>query len=202
MLRIGLTGGIGSGKTTVARIFSSLGIPIFNADESAKRLMSENENLRSAIIEKFGIDSYIGKDLNRAHLAKLVFADPEKLRWLNTLIHPLTIADAKKWMDTQQSPYVIKEAALLFESEAAAGLDFVIGVTAPETLRINRILQRDKTDLAQAKKRMDQQLEESLKVKLCDFVIKNDETTPLLPQVLKIDEELRKRARQATPSQS
>lgn len=202
MLRIGLTGGIGSGKTTVARIFSSLGIPIFNADESAKRLMSENENLRSAIIEKFGIDSYIGKDLNRAHLAKLVFADPEKLRWLNTLIHPLTIADAKKWMDTQQSPYVIKEAALLFESGAAAGLDFVIGVTAPETLRINRILQRDKTDLAQAKKRMDQQLEESLKVKLCDFVIKNDETTPLLPQVLKIDEELRKRARQATPSQS
>ena len=202
MLRIGLTGGIGSGKTTVARIFSSLGIPIFNADESAKRLMSENENLRSAIIEKFGIDSYIGKDLNRAHLAKLVFADPEKLHWLNTLIHPLTIADAKKWMDTQQSSYVIKEAALLFESGAAAGLDFVIGVTAPETLRIDRILQRDKTDLAQAKKRMDQQLEESLKVKLCDFVIKNDETTPLLPQVLKIDEELRKRARQATPSQS
>ena len=202
MLRIGLTGGIGSGKTTVARIFSSLGIPIFNADESAKRLMSENENLRSAIIEKFGIDSYIGKDLNRAHLAKLVFADPEKLHWLNTLIHPLTIAEAKKWMDTQQSSYVIKEAALLFESGAAAGLDFIIGVTAPETLRINRILQRDKTDLAQAKKRMDQQLEESLKVKLCDFVIKNDETTPLLPQVLKIDEELRKRARQATPSQS
>ncbi len=202
MLRVGLTGGIGSGKTTVGRIFSSLGIPIFNADESAKRLMSENENLRSAIIEKFGIDSYIGKDLNRAHLAKLVFADPEKLHWLNTLIHPLTIADAKKWMDTQQSPYVIKEAALLFESGAAAGLDFIIGVTAPETLRINRILQRDKTDLAQAKKRMDQQLEESLKVKLCDFVINNDETTPLLPQVLKIDEELRKRARQATPSLS
>lgn len=202
MLRVGLTGGIGSGKTTVGRIFSSLGIPIFNADESAKRLMSENENLRSAIIEKFGIDSYIGKDLNRAHLAKLVFADPEKLHWLNTLIHPLTIADAKKWMDTQQSPYVIKEAALLFESGAAAGLDFVIGVTAPETLRIDRILQRDKTDLAQAKKRMDQQLEESLKVKLCDFVINNDETTPLLPQVLKIDEELRKRARQATPSLS
>lgn len=202
MLRIGLTGGIGSGKTTVARIFSSLGIPIFNADESAKRLMSENEELRKVIIEKFGIDSYIGKDLNRAHLAKLVFADPEKLHWLNTLIHPLTIAEAKKWMDTQQSPYVIKEAALLFESGAAAGLDFVIGVTAPETLRIKRILQRDKTDIAQAKKRMDLQLEESLKVKLCDFVIDNDETSPLLPQVLKIDEELRKRARQATPSQS
>lgn len=202
MLRIGLTGGIGSGKTTVARIFLSLGIPTFNADESAKRLMSENEELRKAIIEKFGIDSYIGKDLNRAHLAKLAFADPEKLQWLNVLVHPLTIADAKKWMDAQQSPYVIKEAALLFESGAATGLDFVIGVTAPETLRINRIIQRDKTDLAQAKKRIESQLEESLKVKLCDFVINNDETSPLLPQVLKIDEELRKRARQVTPSQS
>lgn len=202
MLRIGLTGGIGSGKTTVARIFLSLGIPTFNADESAKRLMSENEDLRNAIIDKFGINSYNGKDLNRAHLAKLAFADPEKLRWLNALIHPLTIADAKKWMDAQQSPYVIKEAALLFESGAATGLDFVIGVTAPETLRINRIIQRDKTDLAQAKKRIESQMEESLKVKLCDFVINNDETTPLLPQVLKIDEELRKRASQATPSQS
>ena len=201
MLRVGLTGGMGAGKTTVARIFASFGVPTYNADEAAKRLMIENEDLRKAIIEKFGIDSFVGKDLNSAHLAKLVFADSEKINWLNALIHPLTIADAKKWMDTQKSPYIIKEAALLFESGATTGLDYIIGVTAPEMLRINRILKRDQSDLAQAKKRMDLQLEESLKIKLCDFVINNDEVTPLLPQVLKVDEELRKRAILEAPSQ-
>lgn len=202
MLWVGLTGGIGSGKTTVAHIFASLGIPTYNADEAAKRLMIENVAIRKAITEKFGSDSYSGEELNRSHLSKIVFADPEKLNWLNTLIHPVTIADAHGWMKQQNSPYLIKEAALLFESGAAKDLDYIIGVTAPESLRISRVVKRDGIDASQVKKRIALQVEESLKLKLCDFIIDNDETTPLLSQVLEIDKQLRKRAMQVAPSQS
>lgn len=201
MLRVGLTGGMGSGKTTVASIFASFGIPTYNADEAAKQLMNDNAAIRTAIIDKFGNESYIGKELNRLHLSKIVFSDPEKLNWLNTLIHPITISDAQRWMDQQKSPYLIKEAALLFESGASKDLDLIIGVTAPEKLRIARVLERDQTDISQIKKRIELQLEESLKMKLCDFVINNDEVTPLLAQVLQIDKEIRKRAMQVKPSQ-
>jgi dephospho-CoA kinase len=197
MLRVGLTGGIGSGKTTIARIFESLGIPVYNADEAAKRIMVEHPAIKEAITEKFGPESYINGELNRAHLSKIVFSDKDKIDWLNALIHPTTIDDANKWMQQQNAPYVVKEAALLFESGAASELDYIIGVTAPENLRIQRVIKRDKSDPLQVKKRIDLQLEESLKQKLCDFTIVNDESSPLLSQILKIDQELKHRA--ATP---
>lgn len=199
MLRIGLTGGIGSGKTTVARIFESLGVPVYNADEAARRLMQEDAGLVKAISEKFGMDVYQNGKLDRAKLASLVFGYPEKINWLNALIHPVTIADAKAWMNRQQAPYVIKEAALLFESGAAEGLDLIIGVTAPESLRIQRVKRRDQLEEKEIKKRMQHQLEESIKQKLCDYTITNDESTPLLEQILEIDAALKKRATQLMP---
>ena len=201
MLRVGLTGGIGSGKTIVARIFESLGVPVYNADEAAKRIMVERPALKEAIIDKFGPESYTNGELNRAHLSKIVFSDKEKIDWLNALIHPATIEDANKWMQQQNAPYVIKEAALLFESGAASELDYIIGVTAPENLRIQRVIKRDHSDPSQVKKRIDLQLEESLKQKLCDFTIVNDESSPLLSQILKIDQELKHRAANPKPAE-
>jgi dephospho-CoA kinase len=189
MLRIGLTGGIGSGKTTVARIFETLGIPVYYADEAGKRLMNEDLELKQAIIKNFGEAAYLEGRLNRSYLASLVFSNTEKLQLLNSLVHPATIRDAENWMSRQKAPYVIKEAALIFESGSAAGLDYIIGVAAPQALRIQRTIERDKISRDEVMKRMQNQLEESMKMKLCDFVIYNDEQQLVIPQVLQLHQQ-------------
>jgi dephospho-CoA kinase len=195
MLKIGLTGGIGSGKTTVAKVFEVLGIPVYYADDAAKELMNKNELLKQQLIFHFGADTYIDGKLNRKHLSSIVFVNKEKLELLNSLVHPVTIADAEQWFSRQQSPYVIKEAALLFESGAAEGLDYVIGVTAPAALRIKRVMDRDGVTADEVKKRMANQVEETIKIRLCDFIIHNDEQQLILPQVLQLHEELLKKAK-------
>ena len=186
VLKIGLTGGIGSGKTTVAKIFEVLGVPVYYADEGAKRLMNEDENLRAAIQKQFGEDSYKNNELNRSYLAKKVFNDPLQLEILNSLVHPATINDATAWMNAQQTPYTVKEAALIFESGSAEQLDYVIGVYAPLQLRIKRTMERDKLTYDETVKRMSNQLDENIKMKLCDFVLTNDEQQLLIPQVIKL----------------
>lgn len=193
MLKIGITGGIGSGKTTVAKVFEVLGIPVYYADEAAKEIMHKNEPLKQQLIFYFGKETYVDGKLNRKHLSSIVFADKEKLELLNSLVHPVTIADAEQWFKQQQSPYVLKEAALLFESGAAEGLDYVIGVTAPTTIRIKRVMDRDGVTADEVKKRMLNQIEETIKIRLCDFIIHNDEQQMILPQVLQLHEELLKR---------
>mgnify|MGYP006184230795 CR=1 FL=1 len=195
MLKIGLTGGIGSGKTTVAKVLEVLGIPVYYADEAAKELMYKNELLKQQLIFHFGESTYL-KDgqLNRKHLSSIVFADKEKLELLNSLVHPVTIADAKEWFSKQTAPYVIKEAALLFESGTADGLDYIIGVTAPATLRIKRVMDRDNVSSDDVKRRMNNQLDDSIKMKLCDFVLQNNEQQLLLPQVVQLHEELIRRS--------
>jgi dephospho-CoA kinase len=190
MLRIGLTGGIGAGKSLVARLFALLGVPVYDADSSAKKLMVENPSLRESIIAHFGADSYVDDRLNRSYLAERVFKNPQQLEVLNRLVHPAAIEDAKKWLAQQKAPYAIKEAALLFESGSAEGLDYVIGVTAPETLRIKRVMERDGLTAIQVKERMRRQLEETLKIKLCDFILYNDEQQLLIPQVVQLHEQL------------
>ncbi|MEO5650520.1 MAG: dephospho-CoA kinase [Ginsengibacter sp.] len=188
MLRIGLTGGIGSGKTTVARIFEALGIPVYNADDASKRLMAEDEDLKKQIQNSFGKESYIHNELNRKYLAEQVFTHPEKLELLNSLVHPATLKDASEWMDKQKAPYLIKEAALIFESGFQKYLDFVIGVKAPLALRIQRTMQRDQIDADKVKARIDRQMEEEIKLRLCNYVIVNDEQQLLIPQVLALHE--------------
>jgi len=193
MLKIGITGGIGSGKTTVAKVFEVLGIPVYYADDEAKEIMHKNEPLKQQLIFYFGKDTYVDGKLNRKHLSSIVFADKQKLELLNSLVHPVTIEDAEQWFKQQQSPYVLKEAALLFESGAAEGLDYVIGVTAPATIRIKRVMDRDGVTADEVKKRMLNQIDETIKIRLCDFIIYNDEQQMILPQVLKLHEELLKR---------
>jgi dephospho-CoA kinase len=197
MLKIGLTGGIGSGKTTVAKVLEVLGIPVYYADEAAKELMYKNELLKQQLIFHFGKDTYFEDgQLNRKHLSSIVFADKEKLELLNSLVHPVTIADAKEWFSKQTAPYVIKEAALLFESGTAEGLDYIIGVTAPVTLRIKRVMDRDNVTADEVKRRMNNQLDDSIKMKLCDFVLQNNEQQLLLPQIVQLHEELIRRSKE------
>jgi len=184
MLKIGLTGGIGSGKSTVARIFEVLGVPVYYADVAAKRLMTEDEELKTAITSAFGANAYINGNLNREYIAGQVFNDDEKISVLNSLVHPATIKDAARWMNTQQAPYIIKEAALLFESGSNKDLDYVIGVSAPFDLRIQRTMHRDHISAREVRARAEKQMDEVLKLRLCDYVIVNDEHEMLIPQVL------------------
>jgi len=188
MLKIGLTGGIGSGKTTVSQIFSVLGIPVFYADDTAKAIMNEDENLKQNIIDLFGQEAYKENILNRKFIAEIVFKDAFKLEQLNALVHPVTIAAAENWMSKQKTAYVIKEAALMFESPAAANLDYVIGVYAPQALRLQRAMHRDNLKREDVLARMNNQIDETIKMKLCDFVIINDEQQAVLPQVLSLHE--------------
>ncbi|MGB4843732.1 MAG: dephospho-CoA kinase [Ferruginibacter sp.] len=190
MLKTGLTGGIGSGKTTVARIFEILGIPVYNADDAAKRLMDKDVLLQEKIKTAFGDDVYTNGILNKKQLAAIVFNKPEKLEELNRLIHPVTIQDAENWMKEQTTAYAVKEAAIIFETGAQQNLDYVIGVTAPAPLRIQRTMQRDNITREEVIARMDKQMDDSIKMKLCDFVITNNEQEMLIPQVIALHEKL------------
>ena len=190
MLKIGLTGGIGSGKSTVAAIFRTLGIPVFDADIEAKRIMVEDKELIQSIKNAFGEEAYIGNTLNRKYIANIVFNDSYQLEILNNLTHPATIKAADEWMDKQNAPYCIKEAALLFEAGTAGNLDYIIGVQAPDAMRIHRVIQRDNLSREEVMARMSKQIDQTIKMKLCDFVINNDGQQLLIPQVLEIHNRL------------
>jgi dephospho-CoA kinase len=196
VLKIGLTGGIGSGKSIVAKIFSILGIPVFYADVAARNVMHEDALLKQKIKQIFGEAAYENDKLNRKYIADIVFNDPFKLEQLNAIVHPATIAAAQQWMLQQTTPYVIKEAALFFESGSAEGLDYIIGVYAPQHIRIHRVMQRDSVTREEVLARMSKQINEEMKMRLCDFVIVNDEQTLIIRQVLKLHEKLIKLAKE------
>ncbi|HEV9035963.1 MAG TPA: dephospho-CoA kinase [Puia sp.] len=193
MLRVGVTGGIGSGKSTVAAIFEVIGIPVSYADAEAKRLMNEDSGLRESIRLHFGDEAYVNGQLDRKYLAAKVFGDPAQLQLLNSLVHPVTIREGRRWMQyhsTLDHPYAIREAALLFESAAADELDFIIGIYAPPTLRIHRAMQRDNVTREEVLRRMNNQIDEEIKMRLCDAVIYNDENHPVIQQVLDLHRQL------------
>lgn len=189
-LKVGLTGGIGSGKSTVAKVFELLHVPVYYADEASKRLYHFDKELISSMKKHFGEDIYNNEQLNRPKLASIVFGDSSKLELLNSLVHPPTIRDAETWLERQTSPYVIKEAALLFESGSVAGLDYVIGVAAPVHVRLKRVMERDKLTREEVMTRMNKQISETIKMRLCDFVIQNDEQQLVLPQVMALHRKL------------
>ena len=189
-LKIGLTGGIGSGKSTVAKIFELLNVPVYYADAASKRLYHTDKDLMASLKKHFGEDIYTNEQLNRTKLAAIVFSDHTKLELLNSLVHPPTIRDAEEWIKRQTTPYVIKEAALLFESGSVAGLDYVIGVYAPPHLRIKRVMDRDGSTREDVQNRMTKQIDESIKMRLCDFVISNNEQELVIPQVLALRRQL------------
>ena len=194
MLRIGITGGIGSGKSTVADIFKVLGIPVYKSDDASKRLMVEDKDLKKNIIESFGEESYVNGILNRKYLAAQVFNDSQKIALLNSFVHPATINDARRWTEKQNSAYTIKEAALIFESGSDEFLDYVIGVKSPLSLRVERAMRRDNVTRQQVEARMKLQMDEDEKMKRCDFIIINDEQQMLIPQVLLLHERFLKEA--------
>lgn len=185
-LRIGLTGGIGSGKSTVAQVFTVLGIPVFYADAVAKQLMNTHLPLRKQLVDLFGEATFEKDVLNTKHLSEKVFNNPHALQQLNAVVHPVTIGAAAEWFAAQNAPYVVKEAALLFEAGTSADLDLVIGVYAPQHLRIHRVMQRDGISREQVLQRIHRQIDENIKMKLCDVVLINDGQQLLLPQVVNV----------------
>lgn len=189
---VGLTGGIGSGKSTVAKIFEILNIPVYYADARAKWLMSFDESLKSKIQEAFGSESYDSEgNLNRSYLASTVFPDPEKVAKINSLVHPAVGKDFENWASLQKTPYVLKEAALIFETGGEKKLDVVINVSSPLKIRISRVLMRDPhRSLDQVNHIIDQQMPDEEKNEKADFVIKNTDTKMLIPQVLAIHQQL------------
>lgn len=188
--KVGITGGIGSGKSVVCRLFHLLGIPVFDADTEAKRLMMVDPQLVSAIRGAFGADVY-GENgvLNRSYLAAQVFGNEKQLARLNALVHPVVIQAGEEWASKQQHvPYVVKEAALLFESGSFKLNDYNVLVTAPITVRIERVVKRDHISAAQVEARMERQWPDEKKKALADGVVINDGTQALIPQVLKLDQ--------------
>lgn len=189
-MTVGLTGGIGSGKSTIAKVFEVLGIPVYYADDAAKELMNTDEELKKKIIKLFGEETYPDGKLDRKHLGSQVFNDSFKLDLLNSLVHPVTISHAAKWMQQQTTPYSIKEAALFFESGSADKIDYMIGVYAPQHIRIKRVMERDGVTREEVLKRINRQINEELKMKLCDFIITNNEQQLVIPQVMALHEKL------------
>lgn len=194
MLHIGITGGIGSGKTTVCKIFATLGIPIYYADDRAKALMTEDKDLVQQVKEIFGSEAYLSDgQLNRAHIANIAFSNKDKLAQLNAAVHPAVAKDTLRWQSEQaNAPYTLREAALLFESKSHLLLDKVITVFADKEIRIARVLERDNATRAAILARMDKQMPEEEKIKLADFVIRNNGEESLVQQVWAIHQKLRK----------
>ncbi|AWM33936.1 dephospho-CoA kinase [Hymenobacter nivis] len=196
MLRIGITGGIGSGKSVVSRVFSLLGIPLYDSDQRARWVMEHDALLREQLLSTFGPDTYTAAgQLNRPALARTVFADPTQLAQLNALVHPRVGEDFARWAAVQQAtgaPYILKEAALLFESGAYKTLGRIITVAAPLAVRKTRVLRRDPhRTAADVQAIIGKQLGEDERQQRADYVVHNDDVQLVLPQVLALDTQLR-----------
>lgn len=187
---IGLTGGIGSGKTTVAGMFESLGVPVYKSDDKAKELMITSEEMIAEIIALLGDEAYIAGELNRPYIALKVFSDKTFLDRLNAIVHPVVREDFHQWASEQNTPYVIQEAAILFENDAYQKFDRMILVTAPKRLRLERVMQRDQVAEDNIIARMNHQWEDEKKIPLADFVIENIDLSRTVSQVKKIHKKL------------
>lgn len=183
---VGLTGGIGSGKSTVGSMFQELGIPVYNSDDRAKHLMNTSKKIKNQLMELFGTKAYVERKLNSSYIAEQVFTNRDLLANLNAIVHPAVKKDFKKWVNKQESPYVIQETALLFENNAKEFYDKTILVVAPKELRIERLLVRDNSTREQIEARMKNQLDDKIKLDLADYSIENidrDRTKSIVQKV-------------------
>jgi len=191
MLKVGITGGIGSGKTLVCRIFKTLGVPVYSADLQAKKIMDTDPEIHSRLSGYFGKEIVKEGRLDRKQLASVVFHDPKALEFINLLIHPLVRNDFDEWSRLKkESAYVIEEAAILFETDAYKLLDFTITITAAEDLRIKRVVDRDGVDSESVLSRIRNQMDEKDRIRMADAVIINDETVLVIPQVVELHHRL------------
>ncbi len=186
MMKLGITGGIGSGKSTVCKIFDSMGVPVYHADERAKVLVNTDEELQKAIIREFGSESFTHSTYNRQYMASIVFRDKHKLQVLNEIIHPLVEKDFAIWCQQQHYYYIVHEAAILFESGAYKQMDYTILIDAPLNYRIDRVVKRDKTSIEEVNLRLKNQWPADKISEMADWVIMNDGKTLILPQILEI----------------
>lgn len=184
MLRVGITGGIGSGKSTVCALFELLGVPVLYADNEARWLMENDAALISDLKSLLGEEAYENGRLQRVYVASQVFGNPEKLTQLNALVHPAVWHHGDLWFTRQQGPYAVKEAALFFESGSALQMDVMVGVYAPDALRIHRVIARERVSEAEVKERMARQMPQEEKMARCQHVIVNDDVQAVIPQVL------------------
>jgi len=187
-LQIGITGGIGSGKSIICKLFACLDVPVYNADSRAKWLTTHSSEIKNRITELLGGDAYTSDgEYNRTYVASKVFNDPELLSNLNSIIHPAVLTDTSDWVKKHSSyRYVIKEAAIMNRAGDRNELDFVVVVEAPMALRIERILQRDRREVKEIKSIIDRQVSDEQRRKIADFTIQNDESSALIPQVLEL----------------
>ncbi|MBW4891370.1 dephospho-CoA kinase [Mucilaginibacter sp. HMF5004] len=191
MLKVGITGGIGSGKTTVSKVFEVLGVPVFYADDHAKRVMVEDQILINAIKQEFGEESYFDDgSLNRKYISNIVFNDAAKLEKLNAIVHPATFRAFDTWVEQVGNvPYILKEAALLFEAASYKLCDKAIMVYAPLETRLNRVTRRDGITKEEVLSRNARQMPDEEKIKLADYTIINDDTALVIPQVLALHQQ-------------
>jgi dephospho-CoA kinase len=192
MFKIGLTGGIGSGKSTVARIFQSLGVPIFNADAAGRSILEEADT-QMQLVNLFGPEVLLKGKTQRSHIAQRVFGNANLLSELNSIVHPKVGEVFRQWINEQTTPYILKEAAIIFEVGTESSLDDVILVSAPEEIRIRRVMERDGVNRDQVEARMRNQWPEERKKELAAHSIVNDGVTALIPQVMKLHEILNRR---------
>ena len=189
---LGLTGGIGSGKTAVSKMFNALDVPVYNADQAAKILMQSSKDLKHKIKQLLGKDAYKQNQLNKAFISEKIFNNKALLTQINALVHPEVALDFNSWLSMQTSVYVVKEVAILFETAAENQFDYILTVTAPESLRIQRIIERDHTHLAKIKAVMSNQLQDSEKTAKSDFVILNIDLDSTKKQVYDIHNRIHK----------
>ena len=189
-MKLGITGGIGSGKTSVCRVFGVLGIPVFSADPEAQYLMNTDTDIISGINDIAGKDLYPEGILNKEDLARLIFNDQEKLKKVNSLVHPAVFERFVKWAEIQTTPYVIMEAAILFESGASNYVDRVATVIAPVEERIARVIKRNKLTREQVIERIKNQMDDEEKIRMSDYVINNSENEMIIPVILGIHEDI------------
>ena len=195
MLKAGITGGIGSGKTSACMIFETLGISVYYADVRAKQLMNTDPELKAALKGCFGKDIYREETLDRRMLAEIVFNDAAALEKVNSCVHPAVARDFEYWCTQQTSPYVLEESAIIFERGLASRFEKVILVTAPESIRIERVCARDQVAPETVRQRMNNQWTEEKKMTLADFIIYNDHEHLMTPQVMEIHRQLFQMAR-------
>jgi dephospho-CoA kinase len=193
MLKVGITGGIGSGKSTVCRVFSNLGIPVFEADKAAKELMNNSEEIFDQLTRLFGAEVYLpDHSINRKYLAAIVFNDKSLLEKLNGIVHPVVRSAFFDWCDKQHAPYIIHEAAILFESGFYKFMDKTIAVVTSENERIERVMKRDGVTIEMVQERIRNQWNDKQRMELADFVIGNNDDDLIVPQIIEIDKQLRK----------
>lgn len=190
MIKLGITGGIGSGKSTVCKVFRALGVPVFEADVEAKKLMNENEQVKQQLMKRYGGNLYVSSGLNRGLLAEIIFNNKSEIEFVNSIVHPSVQNKFNTWYAQQNSPYVIEEAAILFESGGYVKMDATILVTAPIDERIQRVMQRDNTTREQVMNRINNQWSDEKKIKLATYVINNSDEQLIIPELIKIHQEM------------